>query len=128
MNIWHLGASALLVVIAVVHSVMGERRIFLPWRAAPPRDVLRQHQVVLRVTWHLPSLLGLGQAATLAVLATAADAAPAWRLPLGLLALSVGACGVLVTVATRGRHQGGAALLAAGCLIALGLTWPGQGS
>jgi hypothetical protein len=126
MNTWLLGASALLVVTAVVHSVMGERRIFLPWCSIPPRDVLRHHQIILRVTWHLPSLLGMGQAATLAVLATA-NAASAWRLPLGLLSLSVGACGVPVAVATRGRHQGGAALLAAGGLIALGLPWQGEG-
>ncbi len=123
MNMFHLDASAHLVVIAVVHSAMGQRRIFLPWRAVPPRAVLRQHQVILRTTWHSPSLLGLGQAETLAVLATA-DAAPAWRLLLGLLAMGTGACGVMLAVATCGRHQGGTALLAAGSLIAPGLPWP----
>lgn len=105
---------------------MGERRIFMPWRAAPPRDVPRRHQVILRASWHLPTLLGLGQAAALASLATAAGTWP-WHPLLGALALGVAACGALVVWATRGRHPGGVALLAAAALIALG-QWQGPGA
>ncbi|MBP7668097.1 MAG: hypothetical protein KA774_14715 [Burkholderiaceae bacterium] len=116
MNFWLLGASAALVLIGAVHSVMGERRIFLPWRAAPPRDVPRGYQVILRASWHLPTLLGLGQAAALAVLAQPGGGMP-WHALLAPLAAGVAACGVLVAVATRGRHHGGLAMLAAAALI-----------
>jgi hypothetical protein len=123
MNSWLLGAAGALAVIGLVHSVMGERRIFAPWRAAPPRELPRRHQVMLRASWHLPTLLGLGLSAQLAGLATQGGALP-WAGLLGPLALGVGACGLLVALATRGRHQGGTALLATAVLIVLG-QWAG---
>ncbi|MBQ0961007.1 hypothetical protein KAK06_18775 [Ideonella sp. 4Y11] len=119
MNHWLASACVALIGIGLTHSVMGERRIFTPWQASPPRDVSRAHQVILRASWHLPTLLGLGLAAVLALLA--AGGAPALRSAmLAALALAIGACGALVAVATRGRHQGGTAMLATAVLIALG--------
>ncbi len=126
MNHWLAGASAALAAIGAAHSVMGERLIFQSWRWGPPREVPRRHQVILRASWHLPSLLGLGQAVALALLALA-DGAPPWSLVVGALALGVGACGGLVAVATRGRHHGGTAMLAAAGLIGLGL-WQAGGA
>lgn len=122
MNLWLLGAAAALVTINAVHSALGERRIFLPWRAAPPRDVPRTHRVILRASWHLPTLLGLGQAAALALLAVPAGGAQAHALLLPLAA-GVAACGALVAGATRGRHLGGVAMLAAAGLIVCGQWW-----
>jgi hypothetical protein len=119
MNFWLVGAAAALVCIGATHSAMGERRIFLPWASVPPRDVARHHQVILRACWHLPTLLGGGMAAVVFLLADGAAAAP-WRAVLGALALAVGASGVLVALATRGRHHGGTALLATSVLIVLG--------
>ena len=126
MNTWLVVASAAIAAIGVVHSVTGERRIFVPWRTASPLDVLRRHQVILRASWHLPTFLGLGQAAAMAILTTT-DGAPAWRMALGMLALCVGACGLAVAVATRGRHKGGVAMPAAAGLIVLGI-WQGVGA
>lgn len=122
MNLWLLGAAAALVTIGAVHSALGERRIFLPWRAAPPRDVPRTHRVILRASWHLPTLLGLGQAAALAVLAMPGEGPP-WHALLTPLAAGVAACGALVAGATRGRHLGGVAMLAAAGLILCGQWW-----
>ncbi len=124
MNTWLVGASAALAAISAVHSVMGERLIFQSWRWATPREVPRRHQVILRASWHLPSLLGLGQAVALAVVATA-DGAPPWPMVVGALGLGVGACGALVAAATRGRHHGGTALMAAAALIGLGISQAG---
>jgi len=120
MNTWLLAAAALLGLIGVVHTVMGEQRIFRPWAVQPP-DVRPFHRQILRGSWHLPSLLGLGQAAALAWLGTAAAAdLPAIGLQQALLA-SLG-CGVLASGAlvlwlTRGRHPGGTALVVAAVLI-----------
>lgn len=123
MNLWLLGAAAALVAIGAVHSLLGERRIFLPWRMAPPRDVPRAHRIILRASWHLPTLLGLGQAAALAGLAVPPEGVP-WHTLLTPLAAGVAACGALVGVATRGRHLGGVAMLAAAGLILCG-QWRG---
>ena len=60
MNTWLLWAAALLGLIGVVHSVMGERRIFRPWERQPPAGVRLFHQQILRGSWHLASLLGFG--------------------------------------------------------------------
>lgn len=119
MNHWLAGACAALIGIGLTHSVMGERRIFLPWMASPPRDLPRAHRVILRASWHLPTLLGMGLAAVLALLA-AGGAADARSTMLAAMALAVGACGLLVALATRGRHQGGTAMLATAVLIAVG--------
>jgi hypothetical protein len=120
MNTWLLSASTALVGIGAVHSVLGEMRIFLPWRTASPQGLPPRHQIILRASWHLPTLLGLGQAAT-HVSAAAADGAQPWRMLLGALGLSVAACGALVALATRGRHPGGTALLVAALLIGMGM-------
>jgi len=124
MNTWLLGACAALLLIGATHSVMGERRIFLPWASAPPSGLAPVHRVLLRASWHLPTLLSAGMAAVLYLLA-GADVGGPWRSVLGTLALAVGACGTLVAGATRGRHHGGTALLATAVLIVLG-QWQGS--
>lgn len=129
MNVWLLSSSLALAGIAIVHSVMGEKRIFHPWTRAAPGGVRPFHQQMLRASWHLPSLMGAGQAALLALWATApaSDLPPVrlQQLMLLPLAASVGACGLLVLGLTRGRHHGGTALLVTGVLIALGLARAG---
>lgn len=125
MNFWLLAAAAALTLIGATHSAMGERRIFQPWRTAPPAQVRRHHQVILRASWHLPTLLGLGQATAMAWMA--ASPVAQWPAPalgqamLAAMALGVAGCGLLVAVATRGRHHGGVAMLAAAALIAKGM-------
>ncbi len=84
----------------------------------------RQHFVLVRASWHLPSLLTVGQAGGLLVLGLVPGtaASPAARAALLLsLAAGTGACGALVAWVTRGRHHGGSALLATAALILAGL-------
>lgn len=130
MNPWLLAAAGALVAIAVVHSVMGERRIFRPWDAHAPAGVRPFHRHILRASWHLPSLLAVGQAWLLAAWA----AAPALRasgtvlhaLALAPLAGGVGASGILVLWLTRGRHHGGTALVLTALLMAAGIVRGGM--
>jgi hypothetical protein len=84
---WLIGAATLSVLIAAVHSVLGERRIFRHLRRAGqvvPTEggtVLREFQVrILWGAWHGLSVFGLGLAGVLAWLAQpAAQAASAGR-------------------------------------------------
>lgn len=125
MNLWLVSACLALVCIGATHSVMGERSIFIPWKRVPPRDLAHRHQVILRACWHLPTLLGGGIAAVLYLLAAGGSATAIRPGVLSALALSVGASGALVTLATRGRHHGGTALLTTSVLIVLG-QWQGS--
>lgn len=70
MSLMLLAAAALTVAIAVVHSVLGERRIFRRLRGGgEPR--LSAFQVgILWSSWHLVSLFGLALAAALFCLAS----------------------------------------------------------
>ncbi|MBL8304150.1 MAG: hypothetical protein JNM26_15450 [Ideonella sp.] len=129
MNAWLLGAAALLGLIGLVHSVMGEQRIFMPWAARPPTGMPRIHRQILRGSWHLVTLLGLGQVGALAWLGLAAAAdRPSPGLELALLACLAGgvlASGLLVMGITRGRHQGGTALVVVALLIGGGIVQAG---
>lgn len=124
MNYWLIGAAAALATIGVVHSVMGERRIFRVWDGHAPVGVPRVHRQILRASWHLPSLLGLGQALALALWGTEPAPISTGGQPAALaaLAMGVGACGIVVLWLTRGRHQGGTALLLTALLMAAGMT------
>lgn len=124
MNFWLIGAAAALATIGAVHSVMGERRIFRVWNGHAPGGVPRVHWEILRASWHLPSLLGLGQALVLALWGIVPPPIPVGGQPAALaaLAMGVGASGIVVLWLTRGRHHGGTALLLTALLMAAGIT------
>ncbi len=73
---WGLtAASVLCVLLAVVHSALGERLVFAPlrqngdWRAEALSLLDRQRWRAIRATWHLISIIGLGIGAVLFVVA-----------------------------------------------------------
>ena len=128
MNPWYASAAALIVLIALAHSVVGEQRIFRHLRRAGhlvPTEggtLLRAFQVrILWGTWHMLSAMGLGLAAVLLWLAQpAAQAASAGRVE-WCVAMAMFVSGVLVLVSNRGRHPAWVALFAAAAMVALGL-------
>lgn len=69
MSLMLLAAAALTLAIAVVHSVLGERRIFCRLRGGEPR-LLAFQAGILWASWHLVSLFGLALAAALFCLAS----------------------------------------------------------
>ena len=123
MNAWLLGAAALVFVIGLVHSLLGERMIFrhlrqrgfVPTAGAP---VLREYQTrILWGAWHLVTLFGWALAAVLAWLAQpAAQAASGGVVECAVIAALVASSG-LVLISTRGRHIAWVALLAAAALV-----------
>jgi len=113
-------AAVLLVALGVLHSILGERYIIrhLLGRDDLPSVLGGQTYTagVIRFAWHITSLLAIGIAAVLALIAFGAD----WRgiaIAIGVTCL---ACAVLPVLYTRGRHLSWAVFGAAGvlCLVA----------
>lgn len=119
MSLMLLAAAGLTVAIAMVHSVLGERRIFRHlWSGGAPQ--LSAFQVgILWASWHLVSLFGLALAAALFCLASPTGLVdlPA-VLRSAVIASMVGGAG-LVGFGTRGRHPAWVALLAVAVLVAM---------
>jgi hypothetical protein len=119
MSLMLLAAAGLTVAIAMVHSVLGERRIFRRLRGGgAPR--LSAFQVgILWASWHLVSLFGLALAAALFCLASPTGLA---NLPtvlrVAVIASMVGGAG-LVGFGTRGRHPAWIALFLVAALVAM---------
>jgi hypothetical protein len=106
MNRTLMAAAVLTVVIALVHSVVGERRIFRRLRrATSPGIPPSGFQIgILWASWHLVTLLGLALAACLACQALPNGAV---LLPFALRwAMTIGMAGgaVLVAAGTRFKH------------------------
>lgn len=123
MNAWLVGAAALVFVIGLVHSWMGELRIFrhlrrgdiVPTGGAP---VLRDFQTrILWASWHLVTVLAWALAALLAWLAQPAAQAASGGVAEGICAAALTASAGLVLWSNRGRHLAWIALLAAVALI-----------
>ena len=128
MNPWLITAGLCTLLIGVVHSVMGEQRIFrhlrlggwVPTRGEP---LMREYQLrIVWGSWHLVTCFGLGVAALL-FLAARPDVPVALRD--GMVACAAGVmllATLLVALATRGRHLAWLALLLTSALALAGVT------
>lgn len=123
MNAGLVAAAALVFVIGLVHSWMGELRIFrhlrrggiVPTGGDP---VLRDFQTrILWASWHLVTVLAWALAALLAWLAQPAAQAASGGVAEGICAAALAAGAGLVLWSNRGRHLAWIALLAAVALI-----------
>lgn len=123
MNAWLAGAAALVFTIGLVHSVLGERRIFrhlrragiVPTGGAP---VLRDFQTrILWASWHLVTVLAWALAALLLWLAQPAARAASGGVVEQICIAALVASAGLVLWSNRGRHPAWIALLAAAALV-----------
>lgn len=97
--------AALLLIAALVHSVLGERRLIVPLLQS--RDGILGSNLarfLLRFVWHFMSILFAIIA--LALIAHQRDAGSGRTALLLCTAIGVGGAGVFDAVATRGRHIG----------------------
>lgn len=117
-NLCLVGASVLAVIVGVVHSVLGEHLIFRHQpRAADGARRHRRPVDILWATWHIASVLGLALAAVLWKLAAMPEPSALREFLLLAIALAYAVSGVLVLVATRGRHPGWAGLIGVALLV-----------
>lgn len=127
MNAWLAGAAALVFVIGLVHSWLGELRIFRHLRRGGlvptgGEPVLRAFQTrILWASWHLVTVLTWALAALLLWLAHPAVRAVSGGFveTVSMAALTAGAG--LVLWSNRGRHPAWIALLAAAALVQMSL-------
>jgi hypothetical protein len=125
MNHWLVGAAALVFIIGLVHSWLGELRVFrhlrrggvVPTGGDP---VLRAFQTrILWGSWHLVTVLAWALAALLLWLAEPAARAASGGVVERICAVALVAAAGLVLWSNRGRHPAWIALLAAAALIVL---------
>lgn len=131
MNPWLVGAAALVLVIGLVHSWLGELRIFrhlredsassgiVPTGGAP---VLRAFQTrILWASWHVVTVLAWALAGLLLWLAQPAARAASGGFAETVIAAALAASGALVLLSNRGRHPAWLALWAAAALVLMSL-------
>jgi hypothetical protein len=113
-------ASALTVLMALVHSVMGEILILIPLHKREGRvgSSGLTTRAVLRFTWHLMSVLGLGMAAILGYYSRFTALAGDQIAVLRILALTFLVSFSVALAGSRARHPSWAVFL-----VIAGLTW-----
>jgi len=128
MNGWLVGAAALVFLIGLAHSWIGELRIFrhlrergvVPTGGAP---VLRAFQTrILWASWHLVTVMAWAFAALLVWLSQPASRAASGGVVEWTLAAALTAGAGLVLWSNRGRHPAWIALLAAAALVLMSLS------
>ena len=120
-------AAILAIVVALVHSILGEimvfRRLRKPGRAIPTDGGERltgPNVRILWASWHVLTVFGVGMAAMLLRLASSARTVEHDFIA-QVIAVSMLGGSLLVLVATRGRHPGWIGLLGVAGLVWMGL-------
>jgi hypothetical protein len=120
-------AAMLAIVVALVHSILGEimifRRLRKPGRMIPTdggERLLGSNVRTLWASWHVLTVFGLGMAAILLRLASSARTAEHDFIAQAIVVSMLGGS-LLVLVGTRGRHPGWIGLLGVALLVWLGL-------
>lgn len=128
MNNWLIAAAGLSFAVGLVHSVMGEQRIFRQLRRSGrmvPTEggaLLREFQVrILWATWHSVSLLIWVLSAAMVWLASPEAAAASNSRIEFVITLAFALAGLLVLISNRGRHPAWVALWAVALLVSLGM-------
>lgn len=116
-------AGLLAIVIAIVHSALGEILIFSRMRQGTVvptsgQPLLRERHVrILWASWHLVSLLGLAFAALLLHSAYSGDGSFNAAFVHNTVFFVMAASALLVLIATLGKHPGWVGLLAVAVLV-----------
>jgi len=116
MNIPLLAGAVLLLFVAVAHSYLGERYILMRLfrRVSLPPFTSR----TLRLAWHVTSVLGLGFAAILFMLASPAGMSA--RAAAQIVSVTCALCALMAFAFSRGRHLSWIVFLAVALLAWFG--------
>lgn len=123
MNGYLLSAGVALLVLALLHSVLGERLIFRHLRAGTPGHAAARELLPARrwdalwSTWHLVSLLGLGLAGAMVAASITVDITKTGGTIAMILAATFAISGVYWFMGTKGKHPAWIGLLVIAALI-----------
>ena len=127
MNAYFVAASALLFLVGLIHSVLGEILIFRRMRRASVipaygGELLRERHVrILWAAWHVVTVMGWGLAAVLLWLSLPASERPVLSFLAGIAIAATLAGSLLVLIGTGGKHPAWIGLLGVAILVSLGL-------
>lgn len=110
-----IAATALCILLGIVHSVLGEVLIFRHWRKTPP-NIPRQHQGIIIATWHITTLLAFTTAILIHIISDKFATIPVWHWSLVTCFIL---SGLLVLWLTKARHPGWIVLFIIAGLVAL---------
>jgi hypothetical protein len=126
MNAYFVIAAVLCVLVGLVHSVLGETRIFrrLRQRGLVPTHggslLEERHVRILWASWHVLTVFGWSIAGVLVWLALPELRAPSTWLVEAAIMTSMLAGSALVCIGTKARHPGWVGLLAVAVFVWLG--------
>ena len=121
-SLFLLVCAFLLVSTALVHSILGEKRLIGP--LLRQRDGILQHHLarfLIRVVWHVMTLLFFIIAA--ALLAGIHSLQAAFTVLLAATAIGIGGAGIHDAIGSQGRHVGWPLLVLIGVFAALALVF-----
>jgi len=119
MNLAHVAATALTVLVAGAHSYLGERYILIPLfqREDLPRLLgsaeFTRH--TMRLAWHITSVVFIGLAVVLNLLPASGDGSPSPAAQ--AVAVTYGVSGLVALLGSRGRHLSWIAFFAVAALV-----------
>lgn len=118
-------AAFLCFILGIVHSILGEIRIFSTYRQhgkiVPTQHstgIKKRHLRILWATWHLASVLGFGMGIIILLLSKNQHATH--LLVLHTIAVTMAISGLLVLYATKGKHPGWIVFLLIALLLYFG--------
>lgn len=127
MTAYYTAAAIIAIVVALVHSILGEIMIFRRLRKKGrviPTDggerLTGPNVRILWAGWHVLTVFGVGMAAILLRLASSARTAEHAFIAQAIAVSMLGGS-LLVLIGTRGRHPGWIGLLGVALLVLLGL-------
>ena len=127
MNLWLISAAALVFIIGLAHSWLGERMLFRHLRRGGlvpdgGQPGLREFQTrILWASWHVVTALAWALVVVLLWLAQPTVRALSGGLVEAAIAAALAVSGGLVLLSNRGRHPAWIALLAAAALVLVSL-------
>lgn len=120
-----VAAAGLTVLVGILHSWLGERRLIGPLLAPGQRSPLLDRSAfyrnVLRFAWHLTTVTWWAFAAVLLVLAAVPVLTATDKIVLAIIAVMFGSSGIVTLVMSRSRHISWPFFLAIGVLSAIPL-------
>ncbi|WP_371397138.1 hypothetical protein [Fretibacter rubidus] len=116
-DLYLAAATIVIIILALIHSIVGERLLFKPYRTHPPGGMPRRYWGIIWASWHGVSLFALA----LAGVVFSYIGATSTPFVLMFFAFTLCVFSGLIAFGTRFRHPAWAAFLGLAALLLLAL-------